>query len=72
MEGTSNIDVHEVIEILGERVLNVAVEEDTSRINENVKATQFLDNREGHLILLHIYAQITLDNCGLRGVLPPN
>lgn len=56
MEGTSKININEVIEILRESVLNVTIKEDSCRIYEDVKATQFLYNCESHLVLLHVDA----------------
>ncbi len=71
VECTSNIYIHQVVEILGERMSQVTIEENTSAIDQDVEASHFLDDSQSHFVLLQIDAQITLNDCGLSRILSP-
>lgn len=69
MEGASHIDIYQVIKVLGERILDVTIKQNTCRVDQDVKATEFLDHSESHLVLLDVDTEIALDYSGLSWIL---
>ncbi len=71
VERASQVDIDQVVEILRESVLEIAIEEDTGCIDQNVQATKLLHHCQSHLILLDVNAEVALyHGCLCRVLLP--
>ncbi len=67
MKWASQIYIHEIVVILRERAFDIAVKNEPRTVDEDVKTTKFLNNRESHFVLLEINTEITLDHERLGG-----
>lgn len=69
MERTADIYIDEIIVILGKSGLEVSVEDEAARIDNDVDSAHFLDYGERHFVLLQVDGQVALDHKSLSGEL---
>merc|ERR1740139_752584 len=66
-ERGAEVDIHEVVKVLGKCSFNIAIENHTCTVDQDVETAKPLNNCLLHIKQLNIYSQVTLDCHRLSG-----